>query len=221
MEPYFEDPLTLLSHFIGEYSQNVCGASYNEDQVREIWRKGMLNEDAKHPCYTLDSAWPDAPEDFQAEMNRLAKEAGAWPTGWCNQPLPFTNEERKLLGVGDTHGDVLCRLLQDLPKHDYAYHEQQFTLMFYRIYDSHQGKGTDIEAIAQEVWAEFWKQQREDARESQQAQTPRDYPEFSWGLQYHLRTMSVTFEQPSSEAKSFFDQWMLYAVEPEPGSKSH
>lgn len=197
-EPYFETPLHKLSHFIGDYSQNVCGASYNEDQVREIWCKGTLNEEAKHPCYALDSAWPDAPKDFQAEMNRLVKEAGVWVSGWCSRPLPLTQQERKLIGVESPPADVLYRILQNPFIGTDGYKEQQLILIFYRYLSSEKDPEIDIEAIAQAVWNEFIIQMASQM-ESQQ------YPEVAdivgqWRGDMDQDTKSVLKHNPTNRS---------------------
>lgn len=216
MEDFVETPLHELSQFIGDYSQNVCGSSYNEDEVREIWRLSQLNERATHPCYTLDSAWPDAPADFQAEMNRLVKEAGVWALSWRSKPGALSDEEKAMAGLPSvTHGDVLVGLIHAYPTQDQGYFEEVIAQIVYDHWGRRKDEPMDPETLVRAVLEDtrFFPVGDSNAELQKQRQRLRRFQRFSGDMNYKLSSFSVSFTEPQSPAsQKFMDEWASLGI---------
>jgi hypothetical protein len=219
---FIETPLHRLSQYIGDFSQNVCGSSYNEDEVRSAWRNNRMNGDALHPCYTLDSAWPDAPKDFQTEMNRLVKEAGVWSLSWCSAPGDLTDAEKAMAGVpAVSHGDVLIGIIRGYPTTDPNYHEGVIVQIVYDQWAQLGSGEVDPETLVRAVLADprFMEiaESNEEWKKQQRAKKP--YEEFSYGMQYHLSTFSISFKEPVDKPiRGFLKNWVGHE---DPGHHKH
>lgn len=201
-----DTPLSELSQFIGDYSQNVYACSYNEDTVRNTWRAGKLNEDAEHTqCYNLDHVWPDRPKDLQAEMNRLVNAAGVWATGWRSHPAPLSEQEKEWASLDRLcHGDVLMSILSTHSNGD-SYIQQQICQSFYEHWkivseadDWHGDFGVLFGAVFNDprvlaargiTFSRFGSIEKKPAPVG-------PFPAFSWGMQYQLTSLSITYRSP-------------------------
>ena len=87
---------------IGDISQDILYCSYNEDEVRELWNKGVLNALIKersdqNPSEMLLKDWLIEDGDYESYITYLAKLSNGWPIDYnsdVNSYAPLTHQER-------------------------------------------------------------------------------------------------------------------------------
>lgn len=101
------DPVHEL---VGCLSEGLLMCSYNEDEIREIWKEGRLNAEIHERLDTLDKrrfddllrGWVVQNDDYQSLLTQKVKEAGGWPVDWSSAPedlAPLGKKERVLCGL--------------------------------------------------------------------------------------------------------------------------
>jgi hypothetical protein len=93
MQKIFEELNLPIHELVGEYSQDVLLCGYNEDDVRQLWNKGELNE-----CYLrateseMNGDWitqgihAKIKGDWQTIITLAVIKAKGWPVEWSSEP---------------------------------------------------------------------------------------------------------------------------------------
>lgn len=113
-----------LHELIGEMSEDILHASYNGEELREMWRNGTLNDHiAEALAHTTGETpllnWKIADGDYESYITYHAGLFNGWPTHWsyCLQDMgKLTDKERELVDAFDA--DAYITKLADAVKDD-------------------------------------------------------------------------------------------------------
>ena len=141
--------MTRLSQFIGDYSQNVEFCSYNEDDVRHLWRTRTLTVTAarvaSYDPYLWSERWLtyNAQTDLDEVMDNLVRKAGGWPQHWNPHYARgidlLCKGEIEMLGKDTVFplSDILTRIIEQTKNSsDMDYDQQELLLKAYKEAES-------------------------------------------------------------------------------------
>jgi hypothetical protein len=94
----------ILHELVGDLSESLLFCSYNDDQIREMWVNGTINERLKE-CESIDRTslheYIPADGDIRSLMTFLLKQEKYWPGDYQRAklfgPTNLTAEELKIL----------------------------------------------------------------------------------------------------------------------------
>jgi hypothetical protein len=114
----FAVPESPLWEYIGDLSQDVLECSYNEDDIRQMWVAGTLNDDVLR---TLDE-YPGRLSGYRRDDNRYADQLtayvvqfGGWSPNWgWVVPTEWTEEDWGKEGPPKPKVDPLTPVEQEI-----------------------------------------------------------------------------------------------------------
>jgi hypothetical protein len=96
----FVIPESALWEYIGDLSQDLLECSYNEDEVREAWVNGNLNE---YALYKLVE-YPDRLKHYRREDGKYSEQLtayvamhGGWAPNWGPEISPLSDKEQAVV----------------------------------------------------------------------------------------------------------------------------
>lgn len=108
----FVIPEGNLWEYIGDLSQDILECSYNEDDIRERWVKGGIDQDAREMLEIYHwrlEGWRREDKQYSDMLTAFVILHGGWATHWGPEIDTLTPEEETITAAFRAKYDILVK----------------------------------------------------------------------------------------------------------------